>query len=183
MAILQKDLTALKKDFKALENKMEKLLKALDTGSKPKKVSKPKVAKKATAKKVTAKKATAKKATAKKVTAKKVTAKKTTAKKATAKKVTAKKTTAKKAAVKKAPAKAKAVKKAPAKKAPAQKKVLPVTATDQILKIIKRSKKGVDVPTLKTKTGFDDKKVRNVVFRAAKEGRIKKSGRGIYVGG
>ena len=168
MAILQKDLTALKKDFKALENKMEKLLKALDTGSKPKKVSKPKVAKKATAKKATAKK---------------VTAKKTTAKKATAKKVTAKKTTAKKAAVKKAPAKAKAVKKAPAKKAPAQKKVLPVTATDQILKIIKRSKKGVDVPTLKTKTGFDDKKVRNIVFRAAKEGRIKKSGRGIYVGG
>ena len=148
MAILQKDLTALKKDFKALENKMEKLLKAFDTSSKPKKISKPKAAKKATAKK------------------------------ATAKKVTAKKT-----AVKKAPAKAKAVKKAPAKKAPAQKKVLPVTATDQILKIIKRSKKGVDVPTLKTKTGFDDKKVRNIVFRAAKEGRIKKSGRGIYVGG
>jgi len=73
-------------------------------------------------------------------------------------------------------------KKAPAKKAVAGKKVTQVTATDQILKIIKRSKKGVDVPTLKKKTGFDDKKVRNIVFRAAKEGRIKKSGRGIYVG-
>ena len=78
--------------------------------------------------------------------------------------------------------KAAAKKKAPAKKAPAKKKGLQVTATDQILKIIKRSKKGVDVPTLKKKTGFDDKKVRNIVFRAAKEGRIKKAGRGIYVG-
>ena len=70
-----------------------------------------------------------------------------------------------------------ATKKAPAKKASNQ-----VTATDKILQIIHRSKKGVDVPTLKKKTGFDDKKVRNIVFRAAKEGRIKKSGRGIYVG-
>ncbi len=96
----------------------------------------------------------------------------------TAKKAAAKKTTTRKTAAPKAPAKKKAVKKAPAKKKTAQ-----VTATDQILKIIKRSKKGVDVPTLKTKTGFDDKKVRNIVFRAAKEGRIKKSGRGIYVGG
>jgi hypothetical protein len=84
---------------------------------------------------------------------------------------------AKKAATKKVVAK-----KAPAKKAPAKKKAGQVTATDQVLKIINRSKKGVDVPTLKKKTGFDDKKVRNIVFRAAKEGRIKKSGRGIYVG-
>ncbi len=74
-----------------------------------------------------------------------------------------------------------AAKKAPAKKTPATKKTGQVTATDQVLKIINRSKKGVDVPTLKKKTGFDDKKVRNIVFRAAKEGRIKKSGRGIYV--
>lgn len=143
MAILKKDLTALRNDFKALEKKMENLLKAFGTSSKPKKVSKPKAAKKAVAKTPTAKKATAKKALAKK----------------------------------------KAVTKAPAKKAPAKKKVVQVTATDQILKIIKRSKKGVDVPTLKKKTGFDDKKVRNIVFRASKEGRIIKSGRGIYVSG
>ena len=80
-------------------------------------------------------------------------------------------------AVKKTPAK-----KAPAKKAAARKRTTQVTATDKILKIIKRSKKGVDVPTLKKKTGFDDKKVRNIVFRASKEGKIKKSGRGIYIG-
>ena len=78
--------------------------------------------------------------------------------------------------------KAKTAKKTPIKKAAASKKTTQVTATDQILRIIKRFKKGVDVPTLKEKTGFDDKKVRNIVFRASKEGKIKKSGRGIYVG-
>ena len=93
-----------------------------------------------------------------------------------------KKVTAKKAPAKKAPAKKAKAKKVAAKKAPAKKKAAQVTATDQVLNIIKRSKKGVDVPSLKKKTGFDDKKVRNIVFRAAKEGRIKKSGRGIYVG-
>jgi hypothetical protein len=72
-------------------------------------------------------------------------------------------------------------KKTPVKKVIAKKKALQATATDQILGIIKRFKKGVDVPTLKIKTGFDDKKVRNIVFRAGKEGKIKKSGRGIYV--
>ena len=94
-----------------------------------------------------------------------------------AKKATKKKAVKKVKAVKKAPAK-----RAPAKKAVARKKATQVTATDKILRIIKRSKKGVDVPTLKKKTGFDDKKVRNIVFRASKEGKIKKSGRGIYVG-
>jgi hypothetical protein len=103
------------------------------------------------------------------------------------KKAAKKKTVKKAKPVKKAPAKKARAKKAPAKKAPAKKavarkKTAQVTATDKILRIVKRSKKGVDVPTLKKKTGFDDKKVRNIVFRASKEGKIKKSGRGIYVG-
>ena len=132
MAILKKDLNALRKDFTALEKKMEKLLKSFETSPKPKQAAKKKAVKAKVVKKVTAKK--------------------------------------------------KSVKKAPTEKAPAKKKTAQATATDQVLKIIKRSKKGVDVPTLKTKTGFNDKKVRNIVFRAAKEGRIKKSGRGIYVG-
>jgi len=91
--------------------------------------------------------------------------------KAAAKKVVTKKTV-----------KTKATKKAPAKKVVAKKATPQATATEQILDIIKRFKKGVDVPTLKERTGFDDKKVRNIVFRASKEGKIKKSGRGIYVG-
>ena len=69
-----------------------------------------------------------------------------------------------------------------AKKTTRRKRAPQMTATEQILKIVRRSRKGVDVPTLKAKTGFQDKKVRNIIFRASKEGKIKKVGRGIYVG-
>ena len=64
--------------------------------------------------------------------------------------------------------KAKAVKAQPAEKAPkapVRKKAVAVTATDQVLKIINRSKKGVNTATLMKKTGFDQKKVRNILQR------------------
>ncbi len=79
------------------------------------------------------------------------------------------------------PVKAKTTKKAPAKKAPAKKKPAQSTATDQVLKIITRSKKGVDAATLMNKTGFDLKKVRNIIQRTYKQGKIKRVGKGIYV--
>jgi hypothetical protein len=125
MAILKRDLQAVKRDIKALEKKMEKLLKAYGTPQKPK--------------------------TAQKVKRKTVKAK-------TKRVVAAKKAASRKKAVKKN------------------------TSTEQILKIIRRSRKGINVPALKAKTGFEDKKVRNIIFRASKEGKIKKVGRGIYVG-
>lgn len=82
----------------------------------------------------------------------------------------------------KAPAAAKLKPKAKTtRKAPAKKKGAALTATDQVLKIIKRSKKGVDAPTLIEKTGFEDKKIRNILFRASKQGKIKRVGRGAYV--
>jgi hypothetical protein len=68
------------------------------------------------------------------------------------------------------------------KKTAFRKKTSQLTATEKILNIIGRSRKGVDVRTLKAKTGFEDKKVRNIIFRASKEGKIEKAGRGIYVG-
>ena len=73
-------------------------------------------------------------------------------------------------------------KKAPAKKTPAKKKADQPTATDKILKIIKESKKGVDAPTLVKKTGFNQKKVRNILFRTYKQGKIKRLDKGIYTG-
>jgi len=81
--------------------------------------------------------------------------------------------------------KAKAVKAQPAKKAPkalAKKKAVKATATDQVLKIINRSKKGVDTASLMKKTGFDQKKVRNILNRTFKQGKIKRADKGIYVG-
>ena len=62
------------------------------------------------------------------------------------------------------------------------KKAAPPTATDEILKIIRRSKKGVDAPTLIKKTGFNQKKVRNILFRTYKQGKIKRLEKGIYIG-
>jgi hypothetical protein len=77
---------------------------------------------------------------------------------------------------------AKAVKAKPAKRAPATKRATKITATDKVLKIINRSKKGVDTATIKKKTGFDDRKVRNIIFRTLKESKIKREGRGVYIG-
>lgn len=127
MTILKKDLLSLRNEFKAVEKKMEILLKTVEKSGRASKVA---------------------------------------ATKAVTTKI----------------AKAKATKKRPVKKVTAKKTTSQATATEQILEIIKRFRKGVDVPTLKEKTGFDDKKVRNIVFRASKEGKIKKMGRGVYVG-
>jgi hypothetical protein len=66
------------------------------------------------------------------------------------------------------------------RKAPPQKN-RPQTATEQVVNIIKRSRKGVDVPTLVNKTGFEEKKIRNILFRASRQGKIERAGRGIYV--
>jgi putative endonuclease len=79
------------------------------------------------------------------------------------------------------PIKAKTTKRAPAKKVPVKKKTAQPTATDQVLNIIKRSKKGVNAATLMTKTGFDLKKVRNILQRTYKMGKIKRVEKGIYV--
>ena len=77
--------------------------------------------------------------------------------------------------------KAQPTRKVRAKKVPARKAAQP-TATDEILKIIRRSKKGVDAPTLIKKTGFNQKKVRNILFRTYKQGKIKRLDKGIYTG-
>jgi predicted transcriptional regulator of viral defense system len=76
----------------------------------------------------------------------------------------------------------KEVKAKPAQKASAKKRATKLTATDKVLKIVNRSKKGVDNVTLMKKTGFDDKKLRNIIFRAYKEGKIQRVGRGLYIG-
>ncbi len=52
--------------------------------------------------------------------------------------------------------------------------------TDRVVKILKRAKTGVDVSTLKKKTGFNEKKVSNIVHRACKKGAIVRAGRGVY---
>lgn len=78
---------------------------------------------------------------------------------------------------------AKPKKTAPKKAAPKKetpKKAAKVTAADTVLAIINRSKKGVDSETLVEKTGFDKKKIANIVFKLRKQGKIKSVGKGVY---
>lgn len=63
----------------------------------------------------------------------------------------------------------------------ATKKTSSPTATDKVLKIIKGRKKGIDTATLKEKTNFDMIRVRNIIFRLKKQGKIETKSRGIYV--
>jgi hypothetical protein len=56
-----------------------------------------------------------------------------------------------------------------------------VTATEKIIGVMRGSPQGVDVARLKARTGFEDKKIRNIIFRLTRQGIIKRSGRGIYV--
>ena len=66
------------------------------------------------------------------------------------------------------------------KKAPV--KAAKKTDTDKLLEVINRSKKGVDTATLMKKTGFNQKKVRNMLNRTYKQGKITRVEKGIYVG-
>ena len=71
--------------------------------------------------------------------------------------------------------KAKVVKKPPGKK-PAK-----LSASGTVLAIVKRSRKGVDKATLIKKTGFEDKKIRDITYRLRKQGKIKRDLKGLYV--
>ena len=89
-------------------------------------------------------------------------------------------------------AKAKVVRKAPAKsskkkvakKAPKRavsRKAKPPTAVDTVLAIINRSKKGVNTATLMERTGYDQKKIANLVYKLKKQGKIKSVNKGVYL--
>ncbi len=71
--------------------------------------------------------------------------------------------------------KAKTVKKAVAKK-PTR-----VSSSDTVLAIIKRSRKGVDTVALRKKTGFEGRKIGDIIYRLKKQGKIKTEGKGLYV--
>ena len=95
-----------------------------------------------------------------------------------------------KARVKKRPAPAKKAKpvskkaataKKAAPKAAQKKAVKPATAVDKVFGLISRSKKGVNTATIKARTGFDQKKVSNIIYKLKKQGKIKSLQKGVYV--
>jgi len=52
---------------------------------------------------------------------------------------------------------------------------------DTVVGIVRRSKKGVTVALIREKTGFDDKQIRNFIYKAKRQGRIKNLKRGVYI--
>ncbi len=56
-----------------------------------------------------------------------------------------------------------------------------LTAVDIVLDTITRSKQGIDFAQIQAKTGFDEKKIRNIIFRLNKTAKIKRKSRGIYI--
>jgi len=63
---------------------------------------------------------------------------------------------------------------------PKRKRAKKLSDTEKVLQVIRGHKKGVDIPKLVKKTGFADSKVRAIVYRAGKEGKIKRVRRGVY---
>lgn len=80
-----------------------------------------------------------------------------------------------------APAKAKPAKKKSVKK-PAVKKTIAkkATAIDAVYDVIKKSKKGVDMATLKKKTGLESKQISNAIYKLSKRGLVGSVSRGVY---
>jgi hypothetical protein len=155
MANLKSDLAAVTRTLKQLTKKTEQLGKQVDKLSKPKAAKKPKAKKAVKAKakrRVVAKKRVAPK---KKVAIKKKVVRKK--KVATKKKVTPQK----KAAARRAPKK---------------------SASEAILSIMmqSRSKKGVATALLQKKTGFNNQKIRDNIYKLTKRRKIKRVGRGVY---
>ena len=61
------------------------------------------------------------------------------------------------------------------------KKEKTITAVDTVFRIIKRSRKGVDTATLMEKTGFNQKKIANMVYKLKNQCKIKSVRKGVYV--
>lgn len=55
------------------------------------------------------------------------------------------------------------------------------TAADLVLDVIGRYPQGVRIAEIKLQTGLGDKKLRNIIFRLNKTGKIQRKARGIYV--
>ena len=56
-----------------------------------------------------------------------------------------------------------------------------LSAVDIVLDTIKHSRQGLGFAEIQAKTGFDGKKIRNIIFRLNKIGKIKRKRRGIYI--
>jgi len=57
----------------------------------------------------------------------------------------------------------------------------PVSDSDTVLEVIKRFRNGVGFADIQARTGYADKKLRNIIYRLGKLDRIARERRGIYI--
>jgi hypothetical protein len=55
------------------------------------------------------------------------------------------------------------------------------TASDNVLDIVRRYQDGVGFSEIQLQTGYGEKKLRNIIFRLNKLGKIKRKHRGVYI--
>jgi hypothetical protein len=55
------------------------------------------------------------------------------------------------------------------------------TASDLVLEVIQRNGEGIGFGDIQVQTGFGEKKLRNIIFRLNKTGKIRRKTRGIYI--
>ncbi|MBS3809528.1 MAG: hypothetical protein KGY38_05180 [Desulfobacterales bacterium] len=55
------------------------------------------------------------------------------------------------------------------------------SASDVVLNVIKDIGNGAGIADIKAKTDYDDKKLRNIIYRLNKQGKIQRKKRGIYI--
>lgn len=56
-----------------------------------------------------------------------------------------------------------------------------MTSSDMTLEVIKRFRKGIGFAEIQSRTGFGEKKLRNIIFRLSKMGKIVSKSRGVYI--
>jgi predicted Rossmann fold nucleotide-binding protein DprA/Smf involved in DNA uptake len=82
------------------------------------------------------------------------------------------------------PAKKAPAKKTAAKNAPARKKKPAAggkTVLDSVFDVITRSRKGVSIAELRSKTKLDARQLSNALYKLSKKGMVKTKSRGIYI--
>ncbi len=57
----------------------------------------------------------------------------------------------------------------------------PATAAETVYQVIKSKKGGIDTADLMAETKFDEKKVRNIIYKLKRQDKIKTAKRGVYV--
>lgn len=57
------------------------------------------------------------------------------------------------------------------------------SATDQVFEVIQSMKQGAGVSDIREVTGYDAKKIRNILYRLHKHGKIERPERGVYKAG